>query len=454
MKVSGYQHARSTAAEIPILLSLDERNLKEFSPNRGEKLMSRMSVLSLAGAFFFLTSVATAQDEPTQLPGGDGKQLVHGVCVACHETNLITRSSGYSLEGWRELMQTMMNLSGTPAGETISKYLSTHFPARTHLKPTLVPGEASITFREWKVPTLGQRARDPVQAPDGSIWWAGMWANLVGRIDPQTGEVSEYTLPEGAKPHSVTPDQEGNIWYTGNSNGTIGKLDPRTGTITEYKMPDPAARDPHTAVFDNKGTLWFTLQQSNMVGRLIPATGEIKLATMPAPKSRPYGIQLSSEGVPWVACNGRNCLVKIDPETMAIREYPLPNTNTTVRRLDFASDGTIWYVNSSQGRLGRLDPKTGQVKEWPSPSGPKSHPYAIAVVDDIVWYNESGQRPDALVRFDPKTERFQSWPIPSGGIYAGIVRHMRPTREGNLLIHQTSTNRIILVTLKRPTLPK
>jgi virginiamycin B lyase len=412
--------------------------------------MSRMSVLSLAGAFFFLTSVVTAQDQPAQLPEGDGKQLVQGVCAACHETNLITRSSGYTLEGWRDLMQTMINLSGTPAGETISKYLATHFPARTHLKPTLVPGEGSITFREWKVPTLGQRARDPVEAPDGSIWWAGMWANLVGRINPKTGEVLEYTLPEGAKPHSVTPDQEGNIWYTGNSNGTIGKLDPRTGRITEYKMPDPAARDPHTAVFDKKGTLWFTLQQSNMVGRLIPATGEIKLATMPAPKSRPYGINLSSEGVPWVACNGRNCLVKIDPETMAIREYPLPNTNTTVRRLDFASDGMIWYVNSSQGRLGRLDPKTGQVKEWPSPSGPKSHPYAIAVVDDIVWYNESGQRPDALVRFDPKTERFQSWPIPSGGVYAGIVRHMRPTREGNLLIHQTSTNRIILVTLKRP----
>jgi virginiamycin B lyase len=135
---------------------------------------------------------------------------------------------------------------------------------------------------------------------------------------------------------------------------------------------------------------------------------------------------------------------------MATREYSLPDPKTTVRRLEFASDGMIWYVNSSLGRLGRLDPKTGQVKEWPSPSGPKSHPYAIAVLDDIVWYNESGQRPDALVRFDPATERFQSWPIPSGGIYAGIVRHMRPTRDGNLLIHQSSTNRIILVTLKRP----
>ncbi|MGZ8499723.1 MAG: virginiamycin B lyase family protein, partial [Candidatus Binatia bacterium] len=70
------------------------------------------------------------------------------------------------------------------------------------------------------------------------------------------------------------------------------------------------------------------------------------------------------------------------------------------------------------------------------------------VVDGIVWYNESARRPDALVRFDPASEKFQSWAIPSGNIYAGMLRHMRPTREGNLLIHQTSTNRIYEVNLK------
>jgi virginiamycin B lyase len=68
-------------------------------------------------------------------------------------------------------------------------------------------------------------------------------------------------------------------------------------------------------------------------------------------------------------------------------------------------------------------------------------------VDGIGWYNESGKRPDALVRFDPRTETFQSWPIPSGGVYAGIIRRMRPTRDGDLLIHQSSTNRIIRVDL-------
>jgi virginiamycin B lyase len=133
---------------------------------------------------------------------------------------------------------------------------------------------------------------------------------------------------------------------------------------------------------------------------------------------------------------------------MAVAEVKLTLPGTTVRRLDIAEDGMIWYVNSGQGRLGRYNPKTGQSKEWVSPSGPKSHPYAIAVVNGIVWYNESGMRPDMLVRFDPQSETFQSWPIASGNVYAGIIRHMRPMRDGNLLIHQSSTNRIMLVTAK------
>jgi virginiamycin B lyase len=99
------------------------------------------------------------------------------------------------------------------------------------------------------------------------------------------------------------------------------------------------------------------------------------------------------------------------------------------------AQGNVWYTGNKNGTVGKLD-------------------YAIAVVDSIVWDNESGKRPDALVRFDSTTETFQSRAIPSGGIYAGIIRHMRPTREGNLLIHQSSTNRMILVMLKPATAMK
>ena len=416
--------------------------------------MSGPSTVSLiaAAVFALVPFAAQAQEQgrPAALPQGAGKETVEAVCTQCHQTNMITGSSGYTRDGWKELVGTMIDLSPNPEWrDTITEYLAANFPPNTRLAPKLIPGPAEISFTEWQMPTLGQRSRDPIQADDGSIWWAGQFGNLIGRLNPVTGEMKEYKLPPNALPHSVWLDDQGIPWYTGNKNGTVGKVDPETGKVTEYKMPDPAAKDPHTAVFDKKGILWFTLQNSNMVGRLDPANGDIKLVTMKTPDSKPYGIKIDAEGVPWFACNGRPCLVKIDPATMELTEVALPFAGTTVRRLDIADDGMIWYVNSGRGQLGRYNPKTGEIKEWQSPSGPKSHPYAIVVVDGIVWYNESGQRPDALVRFDPGTETFQSWAIPSGGIYAGIIRHMRAAREGNLLIHQSSTNRIILVTVKR-----
>jgi virginiamycin B lyase len=410
-------------------------------------LRTLIASLTAITVFALVPLAAQAQGQATGLPQGAGKELVEGLCASCHQTSVITASSGYTRDGWKELIGTMMDLSRTPAEEaTITQYLATHFPPNTRRAPKLIPGPAQVAFKEWVTPTLGQRSRDPVQADDGTIWWAGQWGNLIGRINPATGEMKEYPLPANAMPHTVVLDAQGSVWYTGNKNATIGKFEPVTGKITEHKMPDPAAKDPHTAVFDRNGILWFTLQLSNMVGRLNPATGDIKLVTMKTPNSKPYGIKIDAHGVPWIACNGNNCLIKVDPTTMELTEIKLPLPGTTVRRLDIAEDGLIWYVNSGEGRLGRFNPKTGEIKEWPSPSGPKSHPYAIVIVDGIVWYNESAQRPDALVRFDPKTETFQSWAIPSGGVHAGIIRHMLATREGNLLIHQSSTNRIILVT--------
>ena len=417
----------------------------------GRLAMPKLSIASLMVLFSCLVVSFAAHGQGPKLPADPAKELIDGLCLGCHPANRITRSSGYTRADWNELIGTMIDLSDkTKDRDNITKYLATHFPPNKKFAPKLLPGKTRIVFKEWVVPTLGQRSRDPIEAPDGTIWWAGQWGNLIGRIDPRTGAMNEYALPENAMPHTVTLDKTGNVWYTGNKNATLGKLDPKTGKITEYRMPDPAATDPHSAIFDEKGILWFTLQHSNMVGRLNPATGDIKLVGMKTPRSKPYGIKIDARGVPWVACNGSNCLVRVDPETMALKEIKLPIPETTVQRLDIAKDGKIWYVNSSQGRLGRYDPKTGEIKEWPSPNGPKSHPYAIAVIDGIIWYNESRRRPDTLVRFDPRTETFQSWPIPSGGIYAGIIRHMRPTPDGNLVIHQSSTNRIMMVMLKNP----
>ena len=383
-------------------------------------------------------SIFAQNRQSTPLPEGHAKVLVEQACTSCHAISAITRSGFDGVEMWRSVQESMIQLPESDA-ISIAEYLAEHFPAREDRIPTLVDGPVEIDIKEWIVPTLGQRSRDPIEAPDGSIWWTGMWASLVGQLDPVTGNMNEYALPPEARPHSIVPDEDGFIWYTGNSNGTIGKLDPATGDITEYPTE---AGDPHTAVFHPNGNLYFTSQRAAMLGRLNPVTGELKeIPTEP----RPYGIIVAQDETVWIAYNGTNKLGAMDPESMDVQYYSVSDPDTRIRRLGIDSKGIIWFVNSSKGRIGRLDPATGEIKEWESPSGPSSHPYSLAVINDKIWYNESAMRPDALVRFDPETESFQSWAIPSG---VGIIRHVWVTRENKLLIHQSSSNRIGLVTIK------
>jgi virginiamycin B lyase len=179
-----------------------------------------------------------------------------------------------------------------------------------------------------------------------------------------------------------------------------------------------------------------------MLGRLDINTGELKEIET---RSKPYGIQVGPDNKLYIAYNGTNAIGAMDPDTMEVRYYEVPNTDSRIRRLGIDSKGIVWYVNSTRGRIGRLDPATGSIKEWDSPSGPTSHPYALVVVDDIIWYNESGMRPDTLVRFDPETEVFQSWAMPSG---VGINRRMWVTKDKDILIHQTSTNRVGIVRIE------
>jgi virginiamycin B lyase len=415
---------------------------RPFLEQEIKRMQSKLLSIVTSAIFAGLLIAAPVQGQrgapPVQLPAGPGQELVQSKCTQCHGLNLITGSAGFSKEGWTALIPTMVALPADQ-GKVIYDYLATNFPAKPDRRPSLVSGDASIKITEWMVPTLGQRSRDPIEAPDGSIWWTGMWASLVGRLDPKTGAMKEYPLPPTARPHSIVADKDGNIWYTGNSNATVGKLDPKTGKITEYKTK---SRDPHSATFHPNGRLYFTAQGARMIGRLSPETGEItEVETEP----NPYGIQVGPDGTLWVAHNGTNKVSSVHPDTLAIRFYEVPNTASRIRRLGFTSDGMVWYGNSI-GRIGRLNPTTGEIKEWASPSGPTSSPYAFTVVNDVVWYNESGMRPDALVRFDPKTERFQSWAIPSG---VGIVRNFGVTKAGNLLIHQTSSNRIGLVEINK-----
>ena len=378
-----------------------------------------------------------------QLPDGPGRDLVQTTCGRCHGVNMITGSWGYTKEGWEDRISTMVLLSPAQRNE-ITTYLAAHFPIKNVPGAVMISGAATVNIREWMLPTLGSRPHDPLAARDGSIWWSGMFADRLGRLDPRTGAMKEFPVPPGSNPHGLIEDRNGNIFFTAINGHYIGKLDPKTGMVAQYKVAEanPDSRNPHTPIMDQRGSVWFTMQ-SGHVGRLIPESGEMKIVAPPSGRnSYPYGIQINSQGVPWYVDFRGNRIASVDPISMTIKEYTLPNADARPRRLALTPDDVVWYTDFARGYLGRFDPKTGQVKEWMSPGGKDSQPYGIASIGNVIWYSESGVRPNTLVRFDTQSEKFQTWAIPSGG---GVIRNMMRTATGNLVMADSGVNRISLV---------
>jgi virginiamycin B lyase len=404
----------------------------------------------LAGSLFFIP-IARAQEPggEVQLPPGDAKELVEGACSACHSLTNITNSQGHTPEEWRTTLAMMLNVGAAIPSDKVDMvrdYLTKNFPAKPGPPPAVIPGDVEVSFKEWPLPTPGTRPHDPLAAPDGTIWYTGHMANLLGHIDPKTGDIKEYRTSQAMSgPHGLVMDKDGNIWFTANFKAYIGKFEPATGKFTKYPL-DPKARDPHTPIFDQKGTLWFSVQGANMVGRLNPETGKSEVVTSPTPKSNPYGMVITTKGIPYFVEFGANKIASIDPETMAIHEYLLPNEAARPRRVAITPDDVLYYSDYGRGYLGEFDTKTGKfVKEWLSPSGPQSRPYGITIVNGIVWYSEAGVKPNTLVRFDPKSEKFQTWTIPSGG---GVVRNMMHFADGKLVLTESGENVVALVTVK------
>ncbi|MGZ5065793.1 MAG: virginiamycin B lyase family protein, partial [Usitatibacter sp.] len=184
-----------------------------------------------------------------ELPEGPGKEMVAAHCNACH-TFASRVGAGYTPEGWKTVMRMMANQgANVPADEVpaITAYLTKNFPEKQKPAGVVTPGPVNVSIKTWHVPTPGSRPHDPMAAADGSLWYTGQMANVLGRLDPATGRFREYPLKTPhSGPHGLVEDKDGNIWYTGNTGALIGKLDPRTGGVTEYKMPDPKATDPHT----------------------------------------------------------------------------------------------------------------------------------------------------------------------------------------------------------------
>ena len=131
-----------------------------------------------------------------ELPDGPGKELAAANCNACH-TLLSRVGAGYTPEGWHTVLRMMVNQGAPLQADQIPQleaYLVKSFPEKAKPAGVVIPGPAKASFKEWQAPTPGSRPHDPLAAKDGSLWYTGQLANVLGRLDPKTGDIKEFAL--------------------------------------------------------------------------------------------------------------------------------------------------------------------------------------------------------------------------------------------------------------------
>jgi len=78
-----------------------------------------------------------------------------------------------------------------------------------------------------------------VQYQRGAVWFVEADGKKVGRLDPETGTITEFAMPNPAAPvglpfiEAVPPY----LVYTRGATGVLGRVDPRDGSIVEFPVP-------------------------------------------------------------------------------------------------------------------------------------------------------------------------------------------------------------------------
>src|SRR5437016_3686262 len=309
--------------------------------------MSKKSLPSLTAAAVLCAALPAWSQE---LPEGKGKEMVAAFCNSCHPF-YARLGGGYTAEGWRTVMRMMANHGVVvPADQvaTITEYLTKNFPEKAKPAGAVIPGPAKVSIKAWQVLTPGSRPHDPLATRDGSLWYTGQMTNMLGRIDPKTGNIKLLTPPTAkSRPYGMAVNSKGTVFYVAFGTNKVGSVDPRTLEIREYVLPDAASR-PRRIAITSDDIVWYSDFSRGYLGRLDTATGKVTEWPSPSgPKSEPYGISAINDVI-WYSESGStpNTGVRFDPKTEKFQSWAIPGGGNIVRNTSVTRDGNFVLANS------------------------------------------------------------------------------------------------------------
>jgi virginiamycin B lyase len=371
------------------------------------------------------------------IPGtAEEKATLQKNCSGCHSWQQIFRSR-YDEHGWSLIVDRMMHFTGTaiavrnrpmsdpdPEAMLLVKWLSRvrgpesqDAPLRVFPRPR---GQSTrVVVTEYELPRHLLMLHDAAIDGQGNIWYTSHKTRYVGKLDPRTGIVTEYTLPltPGAMPgsHHAEIDKNGIAWISENWAHQLNRLDPKTGKVSQVRIESTTpinAPSFGNFTMDQDGFVWDA--RANRVTKLDPLTGKV-LKEYPLQTISSYDNLISYDGKYWAGSGPANW--GNTAEMLEIQTGKWLNLNTgahfaTPKRGGFDPFGNAWF-GGADGALIEINAKEARIEEYWPPIAP--HPYtdfyeAMPDKNGEVWAGVLHGR--QMLRFNPKTDHWAAYQMP------------------------------------------
>jgi streptogramin lyase len=317
------------------------------------------------------------------------------------------------LAGWRKQAQYLstLNLSSTAAWK---------YPFQFHARPR---GQAThVIYTEYDLPQKTRQPHDVIVDSQGMAWYASFGEQILGKLDPRTGQTTEYAVPR-LKPGLPTGilalrfDRDENLWLGMQFQGGIAKFDRKTEKFQTWSLPPELNGDyvqinqvsPEHSYVDGK--VWLQDAGTYTVLRLDLKSGKFEVfAPYAIPRPNIYDVISDSANNAYFTTYGGTDIGRIDAKTGRITLHPTPTPNSGPRRGMMDPQGRLWFGENHGDRIGMFDTRTEQFREWQPPTK-GSWPYDVtADKNGNVW--SGGEYTDTVQRLDPKSGAFIEYLLP------------------------------------------
>ncbi len=184
------------------------------------------------------------------------------------------------------------------------------------------------------------------------IWVAAAAKDTILRYDTETGEFATFHTGLGSSPFALAPGPDGSVWFTADGGGFIGRIS-QTGNVDTF-APDGGMASPEYILFAD-GAAWVSEHAGEALVRFDPLTGEFSRIPLEISGGLPYGSAMDAYGNIWVAQHIVDAVSVYSPATGAQRTVDIPSEGAFAQFV-VSGDGDVWLVEQRANQLTRIIP--------------------------------------------------------------------------------------------------